>query len=217
MKNLTFILAMTAAICITNDLLAQGPGGRGPGRGGPPSAQQEGEPGERGRGGRGMGGQQMQASPLVAALDTNKDGKLSREEIENAVKAIWTLDKNDDGVVDASEMRPQGRGPRGGAGGGQGNPEAPRGGGFMERLMENDENEDGKLSKDEVPERMQRGFDRMDTNEDGFIDKAELEAMAERFSGRGRGGAAGSRGGRGGAGGGRGGQGGRGGENGGGN
>jgi len=50
--------------------------------------------------------------------------------------------------------------------------------------MSHDKNDDGRLSKDEVPERMRRFFDRVDTNSDGQIDKSEAEAMAKRFSDR---------------------------------
>ena len=54
--------------------------------------------------------------------------------------------------------------------------------------MVNDKNKDGKLTKEELPERMQAMFDRIDTNKDKEIDKAELTKMAEQFNSRGRGG-----------------------------
>ena len=38
-----------------------------------------------------------------------------------------------------------------------------------------DENEDGKLSKEEIKGPLKRDFDKVDTNEDGFISKEELE------------------------------------------
>lgn len=96
-----------------------------------------------------------------------------------------------------------GAGGAAGGGGGQG-----RGGGRSRSgrsfdLMAYDKDKDGKVSKEEAPERMRAFFDRMDPNKDGFIDKKEIEAMKKRYSGRGGGG--GGRGGRpgGGAGGGR--------------
>ena len=49
--------------------------------------------------------------------------------------------------------------------------------------MSNDKNGDGKVTKDELPEFMQRILDRADTNHDGAIDKAEAQKMAERFGG----------------------------------
>jgi hypothetical protein len=51
---------------------------------------------------------------------------------------------------------------------------------MVERMMQMDANGDGKLSKDEMPGPLaDRVFDRADTNGDGFVDKAELEAMAK--------------------------------------
>ncbi len=60
-----------------------------------------------------------------------------------------------------------------------------RRGDFMAQLLDNDKNGDGKISKEEAPERFKERFDFMDGNGDGFIDKDELEKMAQRFRGRG--------------------------------
>ena len=132
-------------------------------------------------------------NPLVIALDADKDGVISAKEIENAVAALKILDKNNDGNLTRDELRshfdgrggPRGRrgfrGPRGfdGPGG--------RFGGecFIERILGFDQNKDGKVSQDELPERMQRILDRADTNKDGALDKDELKKMAERFRKRG--------------------------------
>ena len=45
------------------------------------------------------------------------------------------------------------------------------------RLMGFDENKDGKLSKEELPERMQPLMIRIDRDKDGFLSKEELEAL----------------------------------------
>ena len=58
------------------------------------------------------------------------------------------------------------------------------------RLMEFDENKDGKISKDELPERMQALMTRIDSDQDGFLSKQELESMGGA-GGRGPGGAGG--------------------------
>ncbi len=52
---------------------------------------------------------------------------------------------------------------------------------MLERLAELDANKDGMIQRDEVPENMQRLFDRADSNQDGVIDAAELETMRERM------------------------------------
>jgi hypothetical protein len=50
-----------------------------------------------------------------------------------------------------------------------------------------DKNGDGKVSKAELPERLQNLMATGDTNKDGFLDKAELTRIAEQRAG-GRGG-----------------------------
>ena len=54
----------------------------------------------------------------------------------------------------------------------------------MERNHESDEDGDGRLSRDELPERMRQRFERMDANGDGYVDREELEVMFERIRGR---------------------------------
>jgi Ca2+-binding EF-hand superfamily protein len=66
-------------------------------------------------------------------------------------------------------------------------------------MMEFDENEDGKLSQDELPERFQSMMTRADRDNDGLLTKEELTTMAERQAGQNREGR-GARGGRGGEG-----------------
>jgi Ca2+-binding EF-hand superfamily protein len=50
-----------------------------------------------------------------------------------------------------------------------------------------DKNKDGVLTRDELPPRLARAFDRFDTNKDGKLDKKEVEAMirqVRQFVGR---------------------------------
>lgn len=68
--------------------------------------------------------------------------------------------------ADASKGRP-----RSGRGGG---------GGFFKRM---DANGDGKLSADEIPERMKDRMDAMDTDGDGEISKEEMDEMIKKFRG----------------------------------
>tara|TARA_E500000305_G_scaffold3796_1_gene3500 strand:- start:174925 stop:176733 length:1809 start_codon:yes stop_codon:yes gene_type:complete len=55
-------------------------------------------------------------------------------------------------------------------------------GGMLQRL---DKNSDGKISKDEAPERMQERFDELDANKDGFLDAAELSKLRSPGGGAG--------------------------------
>ncbi len=66
-------------------------------------------------------------------------------------------------------------------------------GNVVEILKASDKNKDGKITKAELPQRMQRMFGRMDTNSDGVIDKKELAAVEKRFANRQRPGNSGSR------------------------
>jgi RND family efflux transporter MFP subunit len=83
--------------------------------------------------------------------------------------------------------RPAGQGRRGGRRGGD--------------LMQMDADGDGKISRDEAPERMRDFFDNLDTSGDGYIDRAEADAMRQRFRAGGGPGGPGGPGGGGGSGG----------------
>lgn len=51
-------------------------------------------------------------------------------------------------------------------------------------LMSNDKDGDGKVSKEEAPERMKQFFDAMDSNKDGFITRGEAAAARRRMQER---------------------------------
>jgi Ca2+-binding EF-hand superfamily protein len=155
-------------------------------------------PGETGR--RGMGPSPFGMPPLLL-MDTDRDGKVSREEFRKGHDAIFDrLDRNGDGALDASE-RPQpggfggpaGRGPGGPPPGPDGPPPGPGGPGgfrpgapglpmFGQRLARMDANGDGRITEEEFdgPEAM---FERLDRNGDDVIDRAELPALGRRPEG----------------------------------
>ncbi|TWT79464.1 EF hand [Planctomycetes bacterium CA13] len=58
----------------------------------------------------------MQHLPIMAALDQDKDGTISDDEIKNSADALRTLDKNDDHALTAEELRPKLAGTRSGQG-----------------------------------------------------------------------------------------------------
>ncbi|HEU0121256.1 MAG TPA: EF-hand domain-containing protein [Bryobacteraceae bacterium] len=119
---------------------------------------------------RGPGG----PDPLFRAIDTDGDGALSSAEISAASKSLLALDKDADGMLQRDEVRPARMGPGG-------NPQE-----MVDRVFENnDANKDGKLSRDEMPERMREMFARADENQDGFVTKDELtKAFSSMGGGR---------------------------------
>jgi Ca2+-binding EF-hand superfamily protein len=118
-------------------------------------------------------------------LDTNHDGRLSREELSKAGELFERLDRNHDGFLDAKELTEMPA---------VADTEEPKitpgsaaahvrkgGGKFQERniaqlLKRADADGDGKLSLEEAPPFLKKQFAKIDTNGDGFLDKAELEA-----------------------------------------
>jgi len=62
--------------------------------------QQRGE--KQGKGQKRPGGR----NPILAVLDTNRDGTLSAAEMQNAVSALQKLDKNGDGNLTQEELVP---------------------------------------------------------------------------------------------------------------
>lgn len=167
-----------------------GPGARGEGRPGSPEGRRPGGPG-------GM----PSFDDMFNRLDANGDGKITKDEARERMKEQFDkVDANSDGGIDKDEMRKAAEQMRGGRPGGPegrpgpGGPEGRRGpggpGGEGQRgpggLMRLDTDGDGKISKEEAPERMRENFERFDANGDGFIDQSDMEKMMERFREGGR-------------------------------
>lgn len=136
----------------------------------------------------GRGGQPGSALALV--LDTNRDGVIGADELAAAPAALKTLDRNGNGIIESAELMMMGRGRGEGFDGGRGDRDGGRGGEpggasatsadeLVATLMAFDKNTDGKLSKDELPERLQAMFDRADTNKDGVLTASEIRASAQ--------------------------------------
>lgn len=142
---------------------------------------------------------------FLQVLDTNRDGRLSKEELAKASDKFDELDRNHDGFLDAAELAggPPPAGDRGRERGreepardgdarresgrvdgsretreGPGRPAGDangRPGPIFQRL---DRDGDGKISKDEAPEQLKERFGMLDTNGDGFLSLDEFRAGA---------------------------------------
>lgn len=123
--------------------------------------------------------------PLFNALDANSDGTISTSEINNASAALQGLDQNNDGSLTPDELHP-GRSV-GGRGQKQRRPEGRPGGAnrpvdkdlsqVTGTIMAFDKNADGKVGRDELPERMRAMITHHDANQDGHLDKQELAQL----------------------------------------
>ena len=162
---------------------------------------------------RGRAGNRRPPSLILQSLDTNRDGQLSPEEVAAATETLQKLDRDGNGRLSADELAtPRDRRERGGRRRGPAGADTPPprpgqepgsrdaendGERFIQRLMSFDENQDGQLSKEELPDRMQRILERHDRDENGKLDRTELQNMAAEASRRsGRGGFGGRPGGR---------------------
>jgi RND family efflux transporter MFP subunit len=125
----------------------------------------------------GAGGQAGGGS-FFAKYDKNGDGKVAKDEMpENLANLFAKMDTNSDGFIDQNEMaaaRPRGSG--GGRAATGNMPRTP-----ADYIKAFDKDNDGKVSKDETPDQGRQFFGFVDTNGDGFADKAEIEAMYKRM------------------------------------
>ncbi|MGB7327650.1 MAG: hypothetical protein WBD31_22420 [Rubripirellula sp.] len=175
------LAATLATLALATTTVAQPPEGRGRGRG----------DGGGNRGGGAPGEGMMRFIPVLAALDADKDGVLSKAEIQNATKALMTLDKDNDGSLSAEEMRPAmamrgGGGNRPDAGsrpemGDRPDMRRNSGDGMVNVFTDRDADKDGKLSGDEIPPALAQRLEKIDTNKDDAIDRAELVAAMRRL------------------------------------
>ena len=142
-------------------------------------------------------------------LDTDKDGKITKEELSKAAEKFDELDADKDGSLDPRELfgpppgeggprrrvasakarpgkkngRPEGRRKKGRPQ--VASAEGRRGRGGPERAFKRfDKNGDGKISNDEAPPRLKKRFSQVDRNNDGFIDVDEMKQRIRKLSER---------------------------------
>lgn len=146
-------------------------------RGGPGGGQGRGPDGRPG----GEGAERRREH--LKAMDTDGDGRVSKEEWQGRMP-FERLDQNGDGFLDAKDREGMRR-PASDAPGRGGDGKAPgqrrRGRGLSpEALSRFDTDGDGKVSADEFPGSQER-FERLDLDHDGFLTKADLpEAPASK-------------------------------------
>lgn len=112
----------------------------------------------------GRGRNQESIQRARSRLNDALSGLLDESQMRTMMRATTTRNGNE------SDARDDGRPPA-----------------FSERMKRFDTNGDGKLQKEELPDRMQRMFDRLDANGDGAIDPEELSQLNQGGS-RGEGG-----------------------------
>jgi Ca2+-binding EF-hand superfamily protein len=124
-------------------------------------------------GGPGPSGFGPPPNAMFAAIDVDGDGVITRAELRRAVVQLKKLDADQDGNITLAEVS-GGMGPMP-----FGDPAQ-----FVQNIMANDKNGDGKLTADELPEPMRRMLQVADQNGDGAIDHAELTAHMENMRNR---------------------------------
>jgi Ca2+-binding EF-hand superfamily protein len=128
------------------------------------------------------------ADDFIKRFDKNKHGYLTKDELPpRLAQAFEQFDRNGDGKLDKQEVeqmlqalrRRFGIEPDRAKGEPAGGPEVDR---FVARLLERlDTDKDGRISRAEARGPLAENFDRFDTNKDGFLDTVELRRAAARI------------------------------------
>ena len=114
------------------------------------------------------------AAATIQQADRDGDAKLSKLEAPSPLMENFErVDANGDGLVDEAELAESMESLEG----------AVQGQGLLRRFAESDRNGDGKLSRDEAPEQLLQGFDRIDADDDGAIDRREVLAFLSSAGG----------------------------------
>jgi Ca2+-binding EF-hand superfamily protein len=123
------------------------------------------------------------SNAMFAAIDADADGVITKNELRKAVVQLRKLDTDGDGNLTLVEVSPPGGAGPVAATGPAWDPNQ-----FVDRLMENDKNGDGKLTADEVTDTVRPMIEGADQNGDGVFERAELAAHVQNMHNRSAGG-----------------------------
>jgi Ca2+-binding EF-hand superfamily protein len=111
------------------------------------------------------------AQHILARVDTDKDGKISKAEFDAESATLFQrLDKNSDGKIASDEVPTHHWGGKDGG----------KGGGMLGRM---DTDKDGKITKAEFTVAEDKMFQKLDTNGDGVITADEMQAAHRHHHG----------------------------------
>lgn len=119
------------------------------------------------------------ARPMRASLDANSDGSIDRAEAAKSPRLLEkfdAIDTNKDGKLSKEEM------PRRGGDRGPGK-HGPRDGGPREAMAKLDTDKDGRISRAESTASeggFATRFDQMDVNKDGYVDRTDHELRSKQ-------------------------------------
>ena len=123
---------------------------------------------------------------LFAILDRDRDGKLSRRELEAAGSLLARLDRDKDGSVSkreiaavASDRAPSSRSSRE-----RSSRERDSRGGISSYAKRLDKNNDGKITREEASGPIKERFDRLDEDGDGILKVEDVEKAFNRSRSR---------------------------------
>lgn len=128
------------------------------------------------------------AAGLLRALDQDRDGQLSTDEIAAASASLLALDKDGDGALNRVELMagPASTPPPAAEAGAKKKANAkdaaaklPDPERLMARLNKMDANGDGKWSESELPPFLKKQFSKIDVNGDGQVDADEIKQALE--------------------------------------
>ncbi len=135
----------------------------------------------------------LAAAGLFRLLDTDENGKLTRDELTKAPELIGRLDRDADGALSSDELLPRTsqKATKGATAKVLPKKQAAESGNVQKKrnkadpdrlgrayLKKLDRNQDGKVTRGELPDGYQKRFDQLDTNKDGELSLQELSALS---------------------------------------